>query len=57
MLGLGVRPLLIAAGVWSVLSPVASQVLRSTVVPVFQVGEPDLRDLPVQLTGPASTRC
>jgi hypothetical protein len=49
LLGLGSRTLLVTAGVWAVLSPVLSQGLRSTVVPAFQVGEPDLPGLPVQL--------
>jgi uncharacterized membrane protein len=39
------RSLALAAAVWAVLSPLASHLLRSTVVPPFAVGEPDLADL------------
>ena len=49
LLGLGTRTLVVLAVVWVLLSPLASHLLRATVVPAFPVGEPDLPGLPVQL--------
>jgi hypothetical protein len=49
LLGLGTRTLLVAAGIWALISPVASHLLRSTVVPEFRIDEPGGRGLPIQL--------
>lgn len=49
LLGLPTRVLAGLAVVWAVLSPLASHLVRSTVVPVFDIDEPGGWGLPVQL--------
>ena len=49
LLGLRARTLAVLAVLWALVSPVASHLLRDTVVPAFEIDEPGGRGLFVQL--------